>query len=270
MPTHACTFNLHMVATHLPWQELQTGAIPTTSEWFVERGIQAMKAKTTNGKLSRNPEKLIVNDLLVQKALIERARENPEFESLVGLTEPEERQDFKGYTDKGDPTTGEQLLHVGKLVKLKKENWDGLAAMATSLDRCFERNVCKVYQFSAARNENGVLQSKAHLRTVSRESFHVAVSGRFGSSGQVSKRYARVLRYPKVVANEDEGSCIRAAEVLVFGQAKKLDTGVEVIEEAAPEAQLFVTLSALQAKVIFATGGKEKGTFVLPTFTGKL
>jgi hypothetical protein len=193
MPTHACTFNLHMVSRHLPWQELQTGAIPTTSEWFVERGIQVMKAKTTNGKLSRNPEKLIVNDLLAQKALIERARENPEVECLVSLSEPEEPEDLKGYTDKGDPETSEQLLHVGKMVRLNVEDGGGLAVVAKSLGRCLERNVCKVYQFSAERTENGVVQSKAHFRTVSRESFHVAVSGRFGTSGQLGKRYARVL-----------------------------------------------------------------------------
>lgn len=63
-----CSFNLHMMSQHLAEEELKTGAVRSTVEWWVERGVQAMKSCTTNGELTRNPEKLIVNNLLLKKA----------------------------------------------------------------------------------------------------------------------------------------------------------------------------------------------------------
>lgn len=102
-----CTFNLHMGTLHLRQQEQQTGSVRATSEFWVERGIQKIKACTTNGKLTRDPEKLIFNNLLLEEALFDRAREYPaEYAPLLGLTEETDPEDFKGVTDKGDPGGG--------------------------------------------------------------------------------------------------------------------------------------------------------------------
>lgn len=267
------TFNLHMTSQHLHEQETQTGAVRATAEWWVERGIQGLKACTTNGKLTRDPEKLIVNILLLERALVDRAREYPQYAHIVGLGESPPPSEFKGYADKGDERSGELLLHVGKPVKLSDEGWQGLRAVAEGMGVALEIEKCKAYRFTAAKTAHGVIHSKAHTRTVSRESWHVELDVQLKAGFKSRRCYADVLRFVKVDLGGGADGSLRAAEVVVFtGPVKELDGGAKLIDDAEKHKRImYVSLSSLGRKVIFARDeAKPSKIFVLPSYTGRL
>lgn len=265
-----CTFNLHMATLHLRHQEKQAGSVRATSEFWVERGIQKMKACTTNGKLTRDPEKMIFNNLLLEEALFDRAREYPEYAPLLGLAEEEDPSEFKGITDKAAAGSVLQLLHVGKEVKLSPWQFEELRKVAFDVQSPVDVGSCKVFQFTAARCEHGVVQSTGHLRTVSRESWHVELFGPVQNSRPTKKGYADVIRFLKV-ESEDGATAFRAAEVVAY-QRGQLRNGVEVLEEVGPEYERsFVALERIGPKVMFARHEKKKGKIsVLPSYTGRL
>lgn len=155
LPVHMGTFNLHVASQHLHEQEAQTGEVRAMSEWWVERGIQALKACTTNGKLTRDPEKLIVNTLLLERALIDRAREFPQYAHLIGLGKATEPDSFKGFTDEGDEQTGEMLLHVGKRLKPGQGERQGLQAAVEMQGLRLDTEACTDHRFTAANCSTG-------------------------------------------------------------------------------------------------------------------
>ncbi|GAQ78324.1 hypothetical protein KFL_000110210 [Klebsormidium nitens] len=137
-------------------QEVQTGEVRAISEWWVKRGNQALKACTTHAKLTRDPEKLIMNILLLKRALIESPREYPQCAHLVGFGKEPEPESFKGYTDKG-----ELLLHVRKRVKLAQEEREGLRAAAKMTGLRLD---IEAFSVDAHPYFSGMLQDYFHAR----------------------------------------------------------------------------------------------------------
>lgn len=162
-----------------------------------------------------------------------------------------------------------QLLHVGKVVKPDQWLIDELEKVAADVQFPVNVEACTLFQFTAARCGDGVVQSKAHLRAVSRESWHVELSSPMQSNKPSRKLYADVIRFVKV-ESEDGAVAFRAAEVVAY-QRGKIRNGVEMLDELSPENQgLFVALERIGPKVMFARHEKKKGKlFVLPSYTGR-
>lgn len=268
-----CTMNLHTIVQHSKWQEDQTGALAATSEYWVERMIGVMKAKTKKGGLTWNPEKMICNDLLVRKALQDRAREFPHLAHLVGLGEQEEPSEFKGPSDQLDEGSGQQLLHVGREVelgKLTETEVTSLRIVALNDNRRdpLDLGQCRLYEFTAARVRKEIVQSKAHTRTVSRESYHVRLKVVLTKEGAEKIVNADVLRFLKVL-DEERGRCFRAAQVDLYKTYKDLGSEVELVEKTNFYRRgVFVPLGCLLRKVMFADDlADARRMFVLPCST---
>jgi hypothetical protein len=154
----------------------------------------------------------IFNDLLVAKlALRNCAQKSPTYAHLVGPVEMEEPADFKGPSDHFDEEFGQQLLHVGK----EPVSLNDFSEMELAALKVVARNVSRrepvvvsryhVFEFTAARIEEEVVQSKAHLAVVSLgQSYHVPVKVRLQRGGSAKILNADVLRFVKVT-NEEKG-----------------------------------------------------------------
>lgn len=139
-------------ANHAFDQETATGATAKSLEWWVEQGVQEMKQTIANMGLTWQPAKVIGNDVLLKKALINCAIEVPEYAPLVGLSELAEPEQFKGPTDELQDRV--QFLHVGRKVRLGELGDDGLAdlgALAESAEFTTDQTRWSVHEFRAAQ-----------------------------------------------------------------------------------------------------------------------
>jgi hypothetical protein len=263
-----CTLVLHLLACHAFDQETATGAVANALEWWVEQGCQEMKETVVNMGLTSQPAKVIGNDVILRKALINCAREFPEYAALVGLSELTEATDFKGPTD--ELRGGVQFLHVGK--ELRVGQIDGLVLgelvrYAEGVGFPTDVRGWTVHEFRAAEVDGAGFQSRSHYGTKARHSFNVQARVQVGQSRQLKAHFATILRFLRVVDN-NSGEQIRIAKLIVYGQARR-EKGLDVIDATQPlSTGEIVDVSCLVAKYMFA---KEKGnecrTFVLPCFT---
>eukprot|EP00798_Chlamydomonas_sp_ICE-L_P005291 gene5291-18535_t len=83
-PSKMCTYNLHMVVCRLPRQEQQRGSAAREMEFVVERCKQGFKARTGR-RVCKDPEKVFVGDLLLERALAKIFRELPSMHSFKEL-----------------------------------------------------------------------------------------------------------------------------------------------------------------------------------------
>jgi hypothetical protein len=237
-------------------------------EWWVEQGCQEMKETLVNMGLTSQPAKVIGNDVILRKALINCARDFPEYAGLVGLSEVTEAADFKGPTD--EMREGVQFLHVGKVLlvgQIVELVLGSLVKYAELVGFTTDVRGWTVHEFRAAQVNGDGYQSRNHYETKARHSFKVQVRVQLGQSRQPKAHFATISRFLRVV-DSDSGEQMRVAELIVYGQARR-EKGLDVIDASQPlSTGEIVDVDCLVAKYMFA---KEKGngrrTFVLPCFT---
>ena len=126
------TTNLHLAVCHLWRQELQHGPVALNGEWWVERGMQAEKTGVGR-KMSRRVEHCMVSNMLQRRALSRLGGTGlgATFDQLV----PAYRSlPLEGpHYDAGDPATGVQALHKGKLLSGIGMTEESIAAAAEAL-----------------------------------------------------------------------------------------------------------------------------------------
>ncbi|GAQ92757.1 hypothetical protein KFL_011230030 [Klebsormidium nitens] len=262
---HMCKLNLHMIVNHAFDQETATGATAKSLEWWVEQGVQEMKQTVANMGLTWQPAKVIGNDVLLKKALINCAIEVPEYAPLVGLSEVPEPEQFKGPTD--ELQDGVQFLHVGRKVRLGQLGDDALAdlgSFAESAEFTTDQTRWSVHEFRAAQVRGEGFQAREHYATKVRHSFNVQVRVALKQGRQAKLAYATVLRFFRVLDGVT-GDQLRVVQLDVFGQAKT-EKGLDVIDASQPiMSGKFFDVSCLITKFVFVKEkGNEKRTFVLP------
>jgi hypothetical protein len=155
-----CTMNLHQAVRHSYEQETATGSTAKSMEWFVEQHVGELKKRVAG--MTREPHKVVGNDVLLEKALIDRVTEKPQFRALVGLDEEKKPESFKGPTDELEG--GVQLLHVGQPVGPPQLSPDELASLQSHAETVgFTTNVQRwaVHEFRAARVGDQTYLSRA-------------------------------------------------------------------------------------------------------------
>lgn len=263
-----CKFSLHLVTCHAYNQETANGSTSKSMEWWVEQSIRQMKKVIENGP-TRHPAKVVANDVLLHKALIDRGKEYPEYAALVGLAEAPEVADFKGPTDALEG--GIQLLHVGKRLRLEAIEQSDLVSLGQQAERIrgfsTDSTLWKVHEFRAAQVDNEVFQARNHYRTAARQSFNVQIRFQSGQSRQATLHFATIQRFLRVTDTQT-GAYFRVADVIIFKKAKE-ERGLSVIDTSQPLRQgELVPLSSLLTNYMFARDEKRVDRFyVLPCFS---
>jgi hypothetical protein len=109
--------------------------------------------------------------------VISRAREFPEYAPLLCLSKEKDPSQSKGITKKAAPGSVLQLLYVGKEAKLSPHQFEESKSVAFDGQSPVDVEACRVFHFTAARCDHGVVHSTAQLRTVSRKWWHVKLFG---------------------------------------------------------------------------------------------
>jgi hypothetical protein len=115
-PSKMCTYNLHMVVCRLPVQEQQRGSAAKDMEMVVERSMQYFKGRIGTHN-TKDPEKIFAGDYLMEKALREVVKANPDLPSFEAMCGDNGMATFQaqGAYDQLDDTSDTLLLGKGLL-----------------------------------------------------------------------------------------------------------------------------------------------------------
>jgi hypothetical protein len=245
------TMNLHQAARHLYKQEDALGDTGRSMEYFVEQHVGEMKKRVSG--MTREPDKVAGNDLLLEKALTDRAAENPQLRPLVGLGEQQEPADFKGPTDERD--RGVQLLHVGKESIVGSLSAEELAALGKlAEDRGFTMDVARLqlHEFRAAMVGYEAFQTRERYRTAARYSFNALIVLNSATRAKHGlKQFATLNRFFRV-CNSMTRQVFRVAQVTIYKKARE-EKGLRVLNLSQPLRDCdFIPLENLITKYVFA------------------
>jgi hypothetical protein len=263
------TMNLHQAARHLYEQEDAIGDTARSMEYFVEQHVGEVKKRVSG--MTREPDKVVGNDLLLEKALTDRAAENPQLRPLVGLGEQEEPLDFKGPTDEREG--GVQLLHVGRELTVGSLSGEELAALGKlAEDRGFTTDLARwqLHEFRAAMVGDEAFQARERYRTAARHSFNALVVLDSGRAKHGTKHFATLNRFFRV-CDSATGQVFRVAQVKVYKKARE-EKGLQVVNLSQPLRDCdFVPLENVVTKYIFARDDKmQEKVYALPCFSKDL
>ncbi|GAQ89547.1 hypothetical protein KFL_005350020 [Klebsormidium nitens] len=149
-------------------------------EWLVEQGSQETKQTLVNLRLTWQPAKVIGNDVILKRALVECAINFPEFAPLIGLPETPESEPFKN-----ELRNGVQCLHVDRMVRVRQIDVEDLADLGSLAESAeFTTDVLRwsIHEFRAAH----VGRKLSRRRTTSQRSAH-------SSNVQAQVRHRRSL-----------------------------------------------------------------------------
>lgn len=144
-PSSMCTYNLHMLVCRLPVQEQQRGSSAKDLELVVERNMQYFKQRIGKHN-SKDPEKIFVGDLFLEKALRRVVRDHPNLPSYEAMCGDCGLVTFQGPTydqleegsdtillGKGMVPTADQIAQIKEAIKVyakvvcMQRQWSGEA-----------------------------------------------------------------------------------------------------------------------------------------------
>jgi hypothetical protein len=263
------TTNLHQAARHLYEQEDAIGDTARSMEYFVEQHVGEVKKRVSG--MTHEPDKVVGNDLLLEKALTDRAAENPQLRPLVGLGEQEEPLDFKGPTDEGE--AGVQLLHVGKELRAGSLCAEELAALGKAAeDWGFTTDVARwqLHEFRAAMVGEEAFQAQERYRTAARHSFNALVVLDSGRAKHGAKHFATLNRFFRA-SDSATGKVLRVAQVTLYKKGRE-EKGLQVVNLSPPLRDCdIVPLEKVLTKYVFARDDKtQEKVYALPCFSKDL
>ena len=251
-PSRMCTYNLHMVVCRLPVQEQQRGSAAKDMEMVVERSMQYFKGRIGNHN-TKDPEKVFVGDLLMEKALREVVKTNPDLPSFEAMSGDNGMATFQaqGAYDQWEDTSDTLLLGKGLLptVQQKVEITDALVAYSkvVGMQRIWTRQALDNALQAPARKAQTSMNK--HVLVYTRAEVHEDV---FISSAY--KRVARPSSYVQVHF-ADLGCFI--GQILFFVRVPLKDPSQEHAHESEdnhllrlPAGDAFNSAKALRLAVI--------------------
>jgi hypothetical protein len=264
-----CTMNLHSAIRHAHEQESATGSTANSMEWFVEQHVGELKKRVAG--MTREPQKVVGNDVLLEKALIDRVTEKPQFRAAIALGEEKEPEIFKGPTDVCEG--GVQLLHVGQPLGVAQLGDDELASLQRHAEEVsFTTDVQRweVHEHRAARVGDQKYQSRARYRAAARHSFNVTISWSSSQTKKETQHHATLERFLRVRDSASPG-ILRVAMGTVYKQARS-ERGLAVIDVAKPlRTGEVIPLESVLTKVVFAPHDQQQGeVYALPCFSQDL
>ena len=198
-----CTINLRLLAVHSYDQEIQTGPIKHTLEFWVERAIQRYK-KWVKDRVVNNPDIFLGQGYLLECALNVASAGERDVQKMFPRAGRVAREDAI-IDDDG------QYIHLvgpGKYVEVQETFVDKLHVLEEFLRGIGRNDIAaglqmasrpvSVHVFQRAQIELEVFHSKEYHRTTSRCSHHVCYQ--LKDDAPSTKRFGRVVRYYKMDA----------------------------------------------------------------------
>jgi hypothetical protein len=190
------------------------------------------------------------NDLLVEKALTDRAAEKPQLRPLVALGEQKEPADFKGTTDEGELSGGAAVARWQRF-KLEKS---GCSGATRQRPRLHNRRGARwqLHAFWAAMVGDEAFQERERYRTAARHSFNALVVLHSGRAKHGTKHFATLNRFFRA-CNSATGHFFRIAHVTVSKNEARKEKGSHVVNFGQPLKDCdFVPLETVVRKYVFA------------------
>ena len=248
-----CTINLRMLTVHSYEQEIQTGPIKHTLEFWVERAIQRYK-KWVKDRVVLQPDIFLGNCYLLECALNDAAAAGRDVHEMIHRAprqalNSENLDDVKLY---------QHLVGSGKQVEVTEafvgDKLDLLRRFLRGrgqevMDSALEMGKVSVHVFLRAKVDLEVFHSVEYLRTRSRCSHHVCYQLKGDDAS--TRRYGRVLRYYKMQENLARGT-FRFCEMDCFREITTEEDkalGYGTVSKASPDT-MFVALEDFRRKVI--------------------
>jgi len=253
-PSKMCTYNLHMLVCRLPVQEKQRGSAAKDMEMVVERSMQYFKGRIGTHN-TKDPEKIFVGDLLMEKALRQVVKTNqdlPSFEGMCGDNGMATFQALNGYDQLDDVTTSDTLL-LGKGKLPSTEQKGHIKEALTFYSKLLEMQ--RIWTTEALDNALHAPVMKAHTSM----NKHVLVYTRAEVNEDVfiSHAYRRVVRPSSYVQVHFEGSGCFIGQILFFVRVPLKDPSQEHGDESEhnhvlprPDGDAFRDAKALRLAVI--------------------
>jgi len=253
-----CTINLRLLAVHSYDQEIQTGPIKHTLEFWVERAIQRYK-KWVKDRVVNNPDIFLGQGYLLECALNVASAGERDVQKMFPRAGRVAHED----TMMDDDGQYIHLVGPGKYVKVEETFVDKLHVLEEFLRGIGRNDIAaglqmasrpvSVHVFQRAQIELEVFHSKEYHRTTSRCSHHVCYQ--LKDDAPSTKRFGRVVRYYKMDAflGTSLSSTVRFCEMDSFEvtttPADKA-LGYDTVSTSSPGTK-FVSLDAFRRKVIF-------------------
>ena len=248
-----CTINLRMLTVHSYEQEIQTGPIKHTLEFWVERAIQRYK-KWVKDRVVLQPDIFLGNCYLLECALNDAAAAGRDVHEMIyraprQALNSENLDDVKLYQHLVG--SGKQVevteAFVGDKLDLLRRFLHGRGQEV--MDSALERGEVSVHVFLRAKVDLEVFHSVEYLRTRSRCSHHVCYQLKGDDAS--TRRYGRVLRYYKMQEKWAQGT-FRFCEMDCFREITTEEDkalGYGTVSKASPDT-MFVALEDFRRKVI--------------------
>ena len=248
-----CTINLRMLTVHSYEQEIQTGPIKHTLEFWVERAIQRYK-KWVKDRVVLQPDIFLGNCYLLECALNDAAAAGRDVHEMIyraprQALNSENLDDVKLYQHLVG--SGKQVevteAFVGDKLDLLRRFLHGRGQEV--MDSALERGEVSVHVFLRAKVDLEVFHSVEYLRTRSRCSHHVCYQLKGDDAS--TRRYGRVLRYYKMQETWAQGT-FRFCEMDCFREITTEEDkalGYGTVSKASPDT-MFVALEDFRRKVI--------------------
>jgi hypothetical protein len=247
-----CTINLRLLTVHSYEQEIQTGPIKHTLEFWVERAIQRYK-KWVKDRVVLKPDIFLGNCYLLECALNVASVERDVHELISRAQQAVQRDtldDDKLYmhlVGSGKRVEVNEAF-VGDKLDLLREFLDDSRRL--DIESAFElAGEVSVHVFKRAQVDLEVFHSTEYLRTTSRCSYHVCYQLKGDDAS--TKRFGRVLRYYKMQEGLGQ-TTFRFCEMDEFEGTPTEDDkmlGYDTVSTASPVTR-FVALEDFRRKVI--------------------
>jgi len=247
-----CTINLRLLTVHSYEQEIQTGPIKHTLEFWVERAIQRYK-KWVKDRVVLKPDIFLGNCYLLECALNVASVERDVHELISRAQQAVQRDtldDDKLYmhlVGSGKRVEVNEAF-VGDKLDLLREFLDDSRRL--DIESAFElAGEVSVHVFKRAQVDLEVFHSTEYLRTTSRCSYHVCYQLKGDDAS--TKRFGRVLRYYKMQEGLGQ-TTFRICEMDEFEGTPTEDDkmlGYDTVSTASPVTR-FVALEDFRRKVI--------------------
>ncbi|KAK3264014.1 hypothetical protein CYMTET_27220 [Cymbomonas tetramitiformis] len=213
-PLNVLTLNLRLCVVHLPRQELVLGSVSAIMEFWVERGVQAMKGCVQNA--TNFPDIVMGNRLTMRQSLDDYQFSHHDMRQLADLLSI-----VSGKVIRKRPAGDEDIFRD-----------DGVYFLGAAT-----RSSCTDIQLVS---DNPALQK-------------MVTDWIFALHG-VKHTYATILSFYLVLGKEENNVIRRLAKMKMYStkSAPNMEcVGIDVLDEAESAQELILPISCIQNKVIF-------------------
>jgi len=262
-PLNMLTLNLRLCVVHLPRQELVLGSVSAIMEFWVERGVQAMKGCVQNA--TNFPDIVMGNRLTMRQSLDDYQFSHQEMRELADLLsivpgkvirkrpvgdEDKCRDDgvyFLGAATRSS-CTDIQLVSDNRVLQ---EMVTDLIFTLHGVKVCEEPLTTVFKQYARMHMDGDDFTSVAYTLAKQRVSYNVGIQ--CPPAWGLQHTYATILSFYLILGKEENNVICRLAKMRIYSTKSAPNmqcVGIDVLDEASAR-ELILPISCIQNKVIF-------------------